>query len=207
VLHERDHYRVADEALKRRFIAEHPFALLITVRDGSCHTTHLPLIEDGGEALVLRGHLNMANPQAVALEGKGEVVFRGPHAYISPLWYDKEVAVPTWNYAVVHALGEIESISDPDEMRADIERLVQAFEPADEDEWRRVITDDYVGRLLEHLHPFRFRVHTLQAQFKLSQDKSAADREGVISTLAGAERAEDRSLARLMADWYGIPAP
>jgi transcriptional regulator len=207
VLHERSHYQVKDEALKRRFISEHPFALMITVRGGVCLTTHLPLIEDAGDELVLRGHLNNANPQSDQLEGAGEAVFRGPHAYISPLWYDRDIAVPTWNYAVVHALGEIELIDDPAEVRADIERLVRAFEPADEAEWRKVISDDQVQHLLQHLRPFRFRVHRLQAQFKLSQDKEPADRIGVMAALAGAAREDDRSLARLMADWYGIAAP
>jgi transcriptional regulator len=206
MLHERAHYTVADERLKRQFIAEHPFALLITVREGVCHTTHLTLIEDGDEGLVLKGHLNCANPQAEGLEGSAEAVFRGPHGYVSPLWYDREEAVPTWNYAVVHVLGEIELITDRDETRMDIERLVNRFEPAEEFRWREVITDSYVEQLLDHLRPFRMRVHTLQAQFKLSQDKTAADRAGVMVALAGSERADDRALARLMADWYGAEA-
>ena len=155
---------------------------------------------------MLRGHIARSNPVSRQLAGDGEAVFRGPHAYVSPLWYQRPEAVPTWNYQVVHALGVIEPITDRDEVLADMDRLVRRFETGPEAAWRAVVTPAYVDRLLDHISPFRLRVEHLQAQFKLSQDKTDADRAGVVAALSASARDGDRSLARVMADWYGIAA-
>jgi putative FMN-binding protein len=99
--------RVEDREAINAFIHAHAFATLITHADGKAIASHLPVLFDE-DANVLRSHMAHANEQWKYLETGDEVlcIFHGPHAYISPSWYDQQHTVPTWNYAVVHVYGK-----------------------------------------------------------------------------------------------------
>src|SRR5262249_17526889 len=118
------HFQADDEAVLAELIAAHGFALLITVapESGQPFVTHQPLLYDAavGPHGRLLGHIARANPQwqHFASGRQALAVFQGPHAYVSPTWYTVRPAVPTWNYAAVHAYGTPRIIEDETRVRA-----------------------------------------------------------------------------------------
>ncbi|MGH8444275.1 MAG: FMN-binding negative transcriptional regulator [Solimonas sp.] len=183
-----------DREVARRLIAGHPFATLITSGGGGGdepQITHLPLLLRGDE---LHGHMARANPhwQRFA-QGHTVAVFHGPHAYVSPRWYETPaIHVPTWNYATVHVAGRPEAATDDAAARAMLEALTAHFDP----DFRA--TDERVSRLLGGIAAFRMPIARLDAKFKMSQNRTAADRVGVIAALAQSDLPEDRATAQWM---------
>src|SRR5689334_11890616 len=103
------HFAASDPQLGLDIIDRHSFATLVTVHDGLPFATHLPLLlEQRGPRRTLVGHVARANPKWQHLELGQRVlaVFAGPHAYVSPTWYEpRPDNVPTWNYVAVHVRG------------------------------------------------------------------------------------------------------
>src|SRR5262245_55708329 len=88
------------------FIEAYSFGLLVSTHQGGPFASHLPLLleREAGPHGTLLGHMARANPQWHDLDGQEVLaVFSGPHAYVSPTWYESEQVVPTWNYVAVHA--------------------------------------------------------------------------------------------------------
>src|SRR4030095_11886920 len=83
------------------------FALLVTGTGGTLHGSHLPvLVHERDGKIALDMHLGRNNAQwKEFFDDEVMVVFFGPHAYVSPRWYEEQERVPTWNYAAVHAYG------------------------------------------------------------------------------------------------------
>lgn len=175
-----------------QLIAAHPFATLITALDGAePQITHLPLLYRD-EALW--GHLARANPHA-ALLARGApslAVFHGPHAYVSPRGYETPAQhVPTWNYAVVHVAGRPELLDEAAARRL-LDETTAHFDPG------FVSAEARVAQLLPAIVAFRMPVVRLDAKFKMSQNRSAADRAGVVAMLAASEDGEARAVAAWM---------
>lgn len=183
-----------DAVLARQLIDAHPFATLITTVDGAApQISHLPMLLDGdGDALL--GHLARANPHWQRFEaGHTLAVFHGPHAYISPTAYEKpEAGVPTWNYATVHVEG-CPALLDDAAAAALLDRLTARFEP----DGHRTATE-VVARMLGGIVAFRMPIARLTPKFKMSQNRSAADRAGVMAALEATGRADERAVARWM---------
>ena len=75
------------------------------------------------------GHVARANPQWDQAAGQaGLAIFSGPHAYISPTWYEAEQVVPTWNYVAVHAYGRIQTITEEPALLEIVQKFVQVYE-------------------------------------------------------------------------------
>ncbi|MGE0760901.1 MAG: FMN-binding negative transcriptional regulator [Vicinamibacterales bacterium] len=179
-----------------------PLATLVSVdADHQPFISHLPLIIEQEEAnLVIVGHLARANAHWRLLAGReATAIFHGPNSYITPQWYT-ENDVPTWNYAVVHARGPVTLIED----RAGIVRCLEKLTAVVEDgmgRWQFWIPDDLAGGVERHIVGFQMQVKSLLAKFKLSQNRSAADRAGVMRGLG--TRADDgsRGILALMEQW------
>lgn len=182
-------------------IRARPFATLITtIAEGEPQITHLPLLwVPGGECGALSGHVARANPHWQRFAGAHTVaVFHGPHAYISPNWYAQpEREVPTWNYATVHAQGTPVLVEDRDEKLAMIDTLSAHFEDGLPKPWTRGLDAARLEALLGGLVTFRIPLTRLDAKFKFNQNKTAADRAGVIAALDA--QGDDES--RAVADW------
>lgn len=193
------HFRVEDPALLLPLMERYGFATLVTVQDGSPFATHLPLLlRRSPDRLV--GHMARANPQWRGLAQQREVLalFQGPHAYVSPSWYASAPNVPTWNYAAVHAYGEARLLEDPAEVLALLGDTVAQYESGRAAPWRLEEAGDYTQRLLAGIVAFELRLTRLEGKFKLSQNKSAADRAGVIAALQASGDALEQELARMM---------
>jgi transcriptional regulator len=152
-----------------------------------------------GDQLVLFGHFAKANPQGAWLAAQGEVmaVFSGPGAYVSPRHYDTQTNVPTWNYCALHVWGALELIEGLAEKDALQKRLIAAFEPEYAEQWRG-LPADYQARMLSAIVPFRLPVQRWELKLKLSQNRSAAERERIRTALAASSRPEDQALAAWM---------
>jgi transcriptional regulator len=184
-MHVPAHFRVTDEDALWDVVDRHGFAELVTVVEGGPELTLAPFVRFEGR---LWGHLARANPQSAALDAETDVlvVFRGPHAYISPRWYLDSPNVPTWNYVAVHVRG-VPRVLDRNEAYLVLERTVAHFD----DEWRLERTE-YAEKLAGGVVAFELEVRSIEGQFKLSQNHPLENRLSVIEHLG------DSPVARLM---------
>lgn len=114
---------LTDLNIIKDFITEHSFGVLISP---DLTATHLPFMyeNDGNNLGCLFGHFAKANTHwQLADKQRVLVIFSGPHAYISPNWYNSKPAVPTWNYAAVHCYGVL-TLLDDDENQAAMAKLI-----------------------------------------------------------------------------------
>lgn len=184
------------------FLRRHSFGLLVS-QDGTRNlATHLPILFDiaDGVLIGLTTHLARKNPQADRLAERPEVlaVFGGPHAYVSPAWYESEGMVPTWNYTAVQIAGVAETIRDPGTILDILHRTVETYESSIGGAWSlRTVPPDTVSRLAQDVVGLQISITGIEAAFKISQNKTPADRHGVI---AGLRRSggEHRELIGLM---------
>jgi transcriptional regulator len=189
------HFAATDERPLWDLVA-HSFGTLLTVVAGEPFASHVPFLLDP-DARLLHCHVARANPQWQHLASSPRVlaIFAGPHGYVSPTWYAEQGGVPTWNYAVVHAHGEAVCIDDREHKRRHVEALAAKYERGLANPWR----PDYDVRRLEGIVGIEIRVAKLEGKLKLSQNRSAADRAGVIAGLEASGRDDAAALARLMA--------
>ena len=196
-------FEVTDRDTLHAFIEAHSFATLITAFDGEPFATRLPLLLDReGANGTLIGHVARANPHWGCFDGNCNAVamFDGPHAYISPNWYATSPAVPTWNYASVHAYGPARPIADAGWLRDFVRRLTERHEgqePAPP--WRMEdLPEAYVQSMLNGIVGIEISVTRLEGKFKLSQNRPASDRPRIIAALEGRGDADSKGVARLM---------
>jgi transcriptional regulator len=189
------HFEQNDDTTLCDFIDAHAFGTLITTGDARPFASHVPFLLDR-KARKLHCHLARPNPQWQHVAESAEVlaIFTGPHAYVSPTWY-VEPGVPTWNYAVVHVYGTARCVDDAAFTRAHVETLAAKFERASAAPW----VPDYDVRRLQGIVGIEIAIAGFEGKFKLSQNRSAADRSGVMARLTESGRDEDAALARLMA--------
>lgn len=169
-----------------RLIARDAFVTLVTVDDDAPAVSHLPVLyAREGDRIVIEGHWAKPNPQA-RHAGPALLIVHGPHAYVSPGWYaDKEEAarVPTWNYAVAHLHGVLETTEDTGTLASIVDRLSRVNEARVGNDWRfEHDRDDHV-RQLRGIVGFRFDVERVELKFKLSQNHPVANVEGAAAAL------------------------
>jgi transcriptional regulator len=197
-----DSFAETDRNKLLALIAQYPFATVITPTAAELCVSHVPLLVQQREGrTVLAGHLARANKHWRALEvgAPTTAIFHGPHAYVSPRWYATSPAVPTWNYAVVHATGPTRLCNEGEDVAALVRELTERFEGAGSGAWRpEALPVDFRASLLGAIVGFEIALERLEGKFKLSQNRSAADRAGVIAEL-GTDRSDaSRELAALM---------
>jgi transcriptional regulator len=124
------------------------------------------------------------------------VVFSGPHAYISPRWYEQKPRVPTWNYAAVHAYGVPRIISDKNEKHASQRRLIASLDP----QWLPkfdTLPAEYVSSMLDGIVNFEIPVARIETRWKLSQNRGRREMELIAAALEQSGDSVERSLATL----------
>ena len=191
------HFSVEQRDALDRVIREYPFGLLVGVVEGAPFATHLPFLLDGDRLLA---HVARGNPHWKAIDGRTEMlaVFSGPHAYVSPRWYEPGPAVPTWNYVAVHVYGMPRIIADAASVRALLDRLVDDYEAG---AWTVDGQDaDFIDRMMRGIVAFEMPVARIEGKFKLSQNRPAGDRRRVAAELLQAGAAANRHLGQLMAE-------
>jgi transcriptional regulator len=187
--------RVEDRAEVLEFMRANNFPVLITGSGAGLRASHLPVtVDDAHGRLFIDMHMARANPQWRDFsEAEVLVVFAGPHAYISPRWYEEKERVPTWNYAAVHAYGTPTIISDLAAKHASQRRLIASLDP----EWlpkHDALEPAYVERMLGAIVNFRIAVTRIETRWKLSQNRGRREMELIAEAL---DKAGERALADL----------
>jgi transcriptional regulator len=192
----------------RALVAAHPLATLVTMGAAGLFATHLPLLleNDGSEFGLLRGHVARANAQwkEFSPEIDSLAIFSGPQHYISPNWYagkeEHGKEVPTWNYAVVHAYGPLKVIEDEQWLLAFVSHLTDVHEAATSPApWK--VTDaphDYIQAMLKAIVGIELPIRRLEGKWKVSQNKTEKDREGVVEGLTKLDTPESLRMKDLV---------
>ena len=171
------------------FIKANPLGALVGLTSGGLVANHIPFELDAAPAPFgsLQGHIARANPfwQESLPRTDALVIFQGPSAYVSPAWYPSKKqtgkVVPTWNYAMVHARGPARFIQDPSWLRAFVDKLTNRYEAGRARPWK--ITDapaDYLDKQLGAIIGIEIPITSLLGKWKLSQNRPADDREGMV---------------------------
>ena len=195
------HFDSRDRVAIARLLHDHPFATMVTPVAGEPYVSHVPLlwVGDCEPYGTLLGHFARANPHVEgAAAAESIAIFHGPHAYVSPSWYaDPAAAVPTWNYAVVHAHGTLELARAPAETRAILDVLIHRFESGRDTPWGPGLDPSRMDAMVNAIIGFRMKIKRIEAKFKLSQNRTPDDRARVASALA----VEGYADAHATAEW------
>ena len=188
-------FAVEDEDRVRRMVADVGAAQLVTVgADGFPLATLLPVLWRDGTVVAhmarANGHWRQIGDRTPAL-----LVVTGPQAYVSPSWYPSKAehgrVVPTWNYSAVHLAGRARVHEDAAWLRDAVDELVQHHEAVRPRPWRTTDAPErFVEGQLRAIVGIEVAVERVEAKAKLSQNRSAADREGVVRGLRQEGRAE-----------------
>lgn len=172
-------------------IRRHPLGLLVTAGEGGLMANPVPfMVVEGGPYGTLHAHMARANTQLDALRAGADalVVFQGPQAYVTPSWYATKAehgkVVPTWNYVMVQVRGRPRVIDDADWLRRQIGALTAQQEQARPAPW--AVEDapaDYVAGLIRGIAGLEIQIAAIEGKWKVSQNKSEADRLGVVAGL------------------------
>jgi transcriptional regulator len=184
-----------------RLIAADNFITLVTVVDGAPTVNHLPaLYRRDVDAIELRGHWARSNTQA-RHEGPALAIVHGPNAYVSPAWYpDKEAQarVPTWNYAVAHLSGRLETFDDEASLAELVGQLSSQHEAAVGSDWKFEPEREEYRSQLRGIVGFRFFVDRASLKFKFNQNHPTANRVAVADRLDAIGSERGRAVAALM---------
>jgi transcriptional regulator len=182
-------------------IEQFSFGLLVSEHEGAPFATHLPLLLERTHAPsgCLIGHIARANPQWQQAEGQSVLaIFSGPHAYVSPSWYEATHVVPTWNYVAVHAYGTFRAIHDIDALLAIVGRYVDFFEAALPEPWKFDAASEYARNMARGIVGFQIEIDRLEGKWKLNQNQPRERREKVVRALRSSTDESAQAIATLM---------
>jgi transcriptional regulator len=183
------------------FIEQYSFGLLVSQLDALPFASHLPFLLErtSGPHGTLVGHMARANPQWQQANGQTALaIFFGPHAYISPSWYQAEQVVPTWNYAAVHAYGRVQIIEDEGSLSGIVQQSVRVYEQAMPRPWSFDDSSTFVKRLLGQIVGFRMEIEKLEGKWKLNQNHPVERRKRVVQVLRKQTDESAQAIASLM---------
>jgi transcriptional regulator len=184
------------------FVRANPLGLMITpTHEGGLLANSIPFVLDAdpaGGPGILRAHVARANPvwREAREDAESLVAFQGPQAYVSPSFYPSKAehgkAVPTWNYVMVQARGRFRAIDDVTWLRAFVTRLTERHESPRAAPWHvSDAPEDYLATMLRAIVGLEIPLTSLVGKWKASQNRSAADRDGVARGLKDAGMALD----------------
>jgi transcriptional regulator len=187
----------------------HPLATLVTLGAAGLFASHVPMVleEDGSEFGLLKCHISRANTQWRDFVPTMDAlaIFAGHQHYITPNWYPgtkthgKEV--PTWNYVVVHAYGPLRVIEDADWLLKNVEKLTDIHEAGSPVPWK--VSDapaDFIKTQLRGIVGLELTIKRLEGKWKVSQNRNAEERKGVIEGLTRLNTPESVAMKNLVED-------
>ena len=192
-------YREEDRERILKFLQQNEFATLVAYDGEKPTASHLlmEVVEDG-ERLFVNGHMSKANPLWKTFEKNPEVlvIFQGPHTYISPTWYN-HVNVPTWNYQAVHVYGNPRIVTGHDEAYDLLKKLIERHESSSS--YRlETLPQDFVEKEMKGIVAFQIGVTRIEANYKLSQNRSDVDYHNIVSKLEEREDEMSHGVAEAM---------
>ena len=180
-----------DDAAVQQLLAEHGAGDLVTVTPQGLVATMLPFVydPDAGPHGALLGHVARTNEHwRLPAIGEALVILRGPDAYVTPSWYASKAehgrVVPTWNYVTAHVHGELVVHDDVEWLDMLVRRLTEKHEAGRAQRWS---VDDappaFTAGQLRAIVGVEVRISRIEAKAKLSQNRPAADIDGVVEGL------------------------
>jgi transcriptional regulator len=202
------HFHEAQVELLHGLIRQRPLGALVTLAAAGLNANHIPFEIDPEPAPLgtLRGHVAKANPvwHDFSAEIEALVIFQGAQAYVSPSWYPTKSTtgevVPTYNYLVVHGYGAMKIIHDREWLRGLVTRLTDRFEAGRDARWQ--VTDapaPFIDKQLAAIVGVEIALTKLTGKWKVSQNRPAEDRAGVVQGLSEGGDGESSAIAR----WVG----
>ena len=171
-------FKVNDNNEIYAFIESNAFGQIISNRQGRLLSSHIPFLLSEDKTKLI-GHLAKINPQVDDInDSEVLVTLQGVHDYISPSWY-AVAGVPTWNYQAVHIYGNCRIFSERESVKVVVDELTHKYESAFVKPW----IPEYRAEMLGAIIGFEVEITDIQAQFKLSQNRSTQEREQVIEAL------------------------
>jgi len=201
------HFEETDIGVLHALIKSQPLGTWVTQGAAGLLVNHIPFLIDAGrgEHGTLIGHVARANPvwQSFSKDIASVVVFQGAQAYITPSWYPSKhahgKAVPTWNYAVVHAHGVPCTFEDKDRLLRHVRQLSDLHESKQAVPWS--VSDaprDFIDTMLGAIVGIEIPIAELVGKWKLSQNRPEADKLGVVAGLLAREDAQSKEMASLV---------
>ena len=200
------HYAVTDKRRLHEFIKDNGFGILFSGAGPELVASHLPFILDAaaGEQGTLLAHMAKANDHWKHASGQPVLaVFQGPHAYVSPTWYQDADTVPTWNYVAVHVYGTLRVVEDQSRLQKIIELITDYYESSQTTPWRAEFTSEYSQRMLQRIVAFEIEIQKIQGKWKLNQNHPEANRRRVVNVLKTMPDDNSRGIAELMEPGLG----
>jgi transcriptional regulator len=202
------HFEETDLGVLHELIRSHVLGAWVAPAAAGLLVNHLPFLLDAGrgEHGTLTAHVARANPawRGFSAQQESVVIFQGPQDYISPSWYASKQThgkvVPTWNYVVVHAHGVPRVIDDKSWLLEHVSRQSELHESRRGLPWR--VSDaprEFIDSMLEAIVGIEIPITKIVGKWKLSQNRSADDRQGVVDALEARGDAASKEMARLVA--------
>jgi len=182
-----------------KVIKDNSFATIFSLHNGKPYATHIPLWLTPDETCLI-GHISRLNEQWIDISHQEVlVVFQGPHCYISPNYYENQLAVPTWNYVVVHVYGKVELLdsSDPLLISSMIE-MAQKYEKTSNHYSINNLNTVLLKKLMTEIVGLKININKMEGKAKLSQNHSVQRRKHIIEHLRKSESENERKIADLL---------
>ncbi|QFU15868.1 FMN-binding negative transcriptional regulator [Microvirga thermotolerans] len=201
------HFREDRLDVQHRFIRAHPLGMLVTAGRSGLLANPVPFLLDAAASPygMLKAHLARANPQWQDVESGAEVlaIFQGAEAYVTPSWYEAKretgKVVPTWNYAVVQAYGRLTVFDDPGWIRDQVAALTAQQEAPFPAPWAvGDAPEDFISAQIRGIVGIAIEITRIEGKWKVSQNRSEADRQGVAEGLRGQAGAAAQAMAELV---------
>ena len=204
-MYEPNHFVEDNLETLHALIRAHPLGLLISSDAGDVQANAVPFIlkPDTGPKGILQAHVARANPQWQHLQGgaRALVVFQGPEAYVTPSWYatkkEHGKVVPTWNYAIVQVRGAVTVHESPEWLLPQISALTESHESNRAEPW--AVTDAperYIEAQMRGIVGIEIAIEDIRGKWKMSQNRSEADKTGVAEGYGMESRPDMAGLVR-----------
>ena len=184
-------------------LAAAEFAQLVSHDPSGLLVTPLPLMYDAG-AHSLIGHVSRANPHWRADGAESVAIFAGPHAYITPSFYETKTetgkVVPTWNYEILNVYGRLVIHDDPDWLLRLVTALTERHEAGRPEPWQ--VTDapaEFTQSQLRGIVGIELAIAKVEGKAKMSQNQPEGNRAGVIAGLRSSDDVTDQVVAERVA--------
>jgi transcriptional regulator len=199
------HFEVTDVEIMHDLIRDYSLATLVTLSTNGLNANHIPLhlLESPKPYGTLKGHISRSNPvlDDISKGIESLAIFHGPNTYITPSWYatkkDSGKVVPTWNYVVVHAYGELNIIDNPEWLREQLETLTDQNEAKFSEPW--AVADaphEFTEKLLASIVGFEMKITKLLGKWKVSQNQPLENKITVINGLKDNKQQEMADLVK-----------
>lgn len=200
-------FKEANFEIIQAFIKEQPQATVIAQTGNGLEACHIPMYwqDDGSKFGCLYGHIAKVNAlnNSANLAAPWLIIFQDAGHYISPNWYPSKAVthkeVPTWNYRSVHITGNVSLLTAPEALVDILSKQTADFEASQPNPWSlNDAPEKYIQAMCRAIVGIRVDITDVQAQFKLSQNKTAENRVGVVAGLKQLKTTKANEMAALI---------